>query len=233
MASNNKLGFKLLLVFLAHFIILSLYPKCTSTKSIIRGIYCNGRENDLTVKITRTQFICIRGLFDTIAICNYRIISDHFIEVFNTDPNYIVQKNMNIFYHDILEDSIKISFSIPYCDKGILRIKMKDEDNNELSLNCFQGHNTVSFPGKYFKSSINVLIEPSHLSDIVLIDNEYNGITHINIFIPITLLPQKHYYISIPTIKDNYWRNYYTPGCFIRIDRDTLIWNSHLFFRKL
>ena len=229
MVSNTLKFFCNILLFV---IVLALNDNCSLTKINFRGTYCNVWNDDsLSVIITRKHFIGISGDHDTIAICNYKSVSNKFIEIYNDNPHDIVKTSISYTCQDICEDSIKISFFIPYCEKGRLRISLKDMDNNDLSFICYRNNNSISFTSNHFHNPIIFTLEPYHLSDISTIDNEYKGVTHIDLLIPFEPLSKNHYYFYIPSLKDDFWQKYYTPGSFIRIDNDTLIWDSQRFIR--
>lgn len=229
MESFKLVILKYLRNYLTLFIILFCFSITGQTQRlIIRGVYFSDIDKNYRVVVSKRRFVYLNNS-DTIAICNYNIISNGFLEIFNEHPIEKVKRNISVGKNSQKGECITLSFHIP-CDYP-LRITLQDSYGHILSYET-RTNKSFSFPNELFQDSLFVSVEPCHLSDVTLPEYDYQGVTYLEKILSIKLYPNTQYDIIIPNLTNTVWSRFYIPSCFIKVEHNKIIWNTEDYIRS-
>ena len=164
---------------------------------------------------------------DTLAICNIKIVNDHFFEINSQDPYEELFRNMKIYpsYTPQEKDSILIIFDYPY-----------NWDKLLLSINI--GFNTYYYKKKCIRipnstNSFSFSMEPTIKRPIHTVEGQSYGIVCLAP-IPIDIEPNKNkIMISLPTLNNHFFEKYYIKNEYVYFDNKVIKWKGNVFEKRI
>ena len=161
---------------------------------------------------------------DTLAKCSFKWVDSNFIELNSTSPNNIELNGLiiNQFQDSQINDSIKVSFQIPY--NRNLKIEIFSDGLNTFSFIYSKIDREVMIPNNVKKISFQIIPESisPHTPDF-----RHYGIIGFNSFLEYPINSNiNHISIEIPAMDDSYFEKYYIKGDYAMIFGDTIIWKG-------
>ena len=232
---QNKINMKKI-IFL--FILVCLFSHVALlAKEKLSGVYYN--KSGMCIKIENGVFYFIVPqappvLYnnDTLLQSTIKRVDDHFIELNSSVPAYVVgHKGLSItqFYDPKVQDSIKVSFSIPY-QRSDLRIEVYTETFKTYRLTYSKNNKELNIPSD--AKSIQFHISPEYL-----LQHSFEGL-----FYGVVGFDSNEAYqidgdtnsikIEIPGVDDSFFERYYAKGEYARIEGDSIIWKGDTFVKR-
>jgi hypothetical protein len=211
----------------------------------LTGIYCNYDysygcikiENDkfyFIIKHDYTPFWCA----DTLANATFKRVDDNFIELNSTPPYILAQKGFNIVqsFDSTIQDSIKVSFSIPNFGEcgGDLDIKLWTDRNKVFKFiySEFPDNNKELMLPNYTKT-ISLNISPQYSRESHRGRGLYYGTLYYSPRETITVEKNvNHILIEIPAIDGAFFERYYLMGDYAKVSNDTITWKGEVFIKR-
>ncbi|SHF03278.1 hypothetical protein [Dysgonomonas macrotermitis] len=200
----------------------------------IYGIYSN--ESGADVLITKDKFYLIIPsnhnpvwYNDTLAECTYNKVATNFIELNSIPLNIIALQKTKIIQSidPQIEDSIRISFSIPY-NNGNLIIEIYTNENKIFNLNYkANSHSDLMLPNTTRTIMFTIAPEKSvlsHTPDGLFYGALFYSSIEYSIEKNINCID-----INIPTIDNSFFEKYYIKGDYARIVNDSIIWKGEIY----
>lgn len=163
---------------------------------------------------------------DTLAICNIRMVSDHFFEINSPNPYEELLRNMKVHssYTSQEKDSILIVFNYPY-------------NWNDLVLSINIGLNTYRYQKKSVRIPISTKrfsfsVEPTEKRPIHTVEGKTYGIVCLAP-IPIEIEPNANRIeIEIPTLDNHFFEKFYIKNEYVYYDEKTIKWKGDVFLKS-
>jgi hypothetical protein len=224
-------------ILLCLFICFSLF---TFGQKDLSGIYCN--ESGMCIKIENDKFYFIveqgYSIFwsnDTLAEATFKWIDDNFIELNSIPPYILVKKDFKMIqsFDSTINDSVKLSFSIPY-QIGDLDINVRTDSHKTFRLNYseYNGNRELMLP--HDTRTIHFTIYPQEYRPSHSFEGLYYGTLYYAPRVENYLIEKNinHISIEIPAIDDSFFERYYIKGEYARISGDTITWKGEVFIKE-
>ncbi len=163
---------------------------------------------------------------DTLAICNIKVVNDHFFEISSQYPYVDIICNMKVSssYTPQKKDSILIEFDYPY-----------DWDDLMLSINIglktyYSNKKSIQIPSSTKRFSFS--IEPTLKRPIHTVEGQSYGIVCLAP-IPINIEPSTNkIYISLPTLDNHFFEKYYIKSDYAYYDENIIKWKGNIYVKR-
>ena len=164
---------------------------------------------------------------DTLAICNIKIISDHFLEINSQNPYEELLRNMKVSssYTPYDKDSIQVIFNYRY-------------NGNDLIISIIIGINTYKYHEKCIRipnstERFSFSIEPTERRPIHTIEGLSYGIVRLAP-IPVYIESNTNKIdIKIPTLDNHFFEKYYIKSEYVYFDDRFIKWKGDIFVKTI
>lgn len=199
----------------------------------LSGVYFS--ESGTKIEINKNKFIYTEHYThlpiwynDTLAECTIKRIDANFIELNSTSPHQIVYQRLKVlqFSDSTVNDSIKVSFSIPY-QRNNLEISVFTNTFKIFDLNYSQNRRELMLPKDV--KVITFTVSPGQYFTPHGVDGTFFGILYYSSIEYTIEKGINHIEIKIPAIDDSFFEKYYVKGDYARVTNNSITWKGKVY----
>ncbi|MDH6344329.1 hypothetical protein M2480_003239 [Parabacteroides sp. PFB2-12] len=168
---------------------------------------------------------------DTLAVCTVKKLDGQFVELNSIPPDVIAQRGLSVIqgFDCMAEDSIKISFSIPYNNDN-LNITVFSNTLKTFDLTYSKSDKELMLPNDFKTIAFTISPERSVVSHSI--DGRFYGVLYYSSIEYTIEENTNHIEISIPAMDDSFFERYYVKGEYARVVNDSIFWRGDVFVKK-
>lgn len=218
------------ILFLSILISFAVVPFIWGQKDL-SGVYVSECGMRIIIKDSMFYYIIPQSDYpvfysDTLAKCTIQWVDDNFIELNSQSPHDVGYKGFNISQTNdsLINDSIKVSFSIPY-QGGDLDISVYTLFKS-FDLCYSRNNKEIMIPNDAKKLEFCILPERRSVLQF------FYGITYFSSFEHEIEKGINCIKIELPALDDSFFERFFIKGEYAKISKSSIVWKGETFKKK-